>query len=191
LKPVFRAPNRAATVVVGHGTAYVVAQSLAGPIATTLWAVTPTSTRQRRNPCTSDETRGLQVAVGQAQHLVAICSGEPGAGQQLKRAYASSDDGRTWIRRPDPPAYGYTGAPYGGRITATSTRVFFTGGRSPIFAETGTGPWRVALDDEIGAGFHYVGFTDDAHGVTLRLGPEPGAWLTEDAGEHWRRLQFR
>jgi hypothetical protein len=29
-------PNRAATVVVGHGTAYVVAQSIAGPIDDTL-----------------------------------------------------------------------------------------------------------------------------------------------------------
>jgi photosystem II stability/assembly factor-like uncharacterized protein len=186
LKPVFRAPNRAATVVVGHGTAYVAAQSLAGPIATTLWAVTHNGAQQRRNPCTSDEARALQVAVGQAQHLVAVCSGEGSAGGQLKRAFASADDGRSWQRLPDPPADGYTGVV--GNLAATSTSAFLTGSRNGINKETGSGSWRRVLLDDDGTGFSFVGFTDDTHGVAL--GRRAG-WMTTDAGEHWRRLQFR
>jgi photosystem II stability/assembly factor-like uncharacterized protein len=189
LRRVFRAPNRAATVVVGHGTAYVVAQSLAGPIATTLWAVTPTGAQQRRNPCSSDGSRALQIAVERARRLVAVCSGEPGAGNQLKHAYASADDGRTWLRRPDPPEGGYMGV--AGTVAATSTNAFMTGFRSQVNKESGVGSWRSVLDAPGGTGFSFVGFTDDTHGVVLGSEVEPGAWMTSDAGEHWRRLTFR
>jgi hypothetical protein len=183
-------PNRAATVIVGHGTAYVVAQSIAGPIATTLFSVTGAGTQQRRNPCT-DEARSLEIAVGLPKHLIAICSGEPGAGNQLKRAYASSDDGRTWRRRPDPPGGGYTGDSNGGTAAATSTSAFMTGFRSHINKEAGAAPWRSVLDAAGGTGFSFVGFIDDTHGVALGSYVEAGAWLTADAGEHWRRLVFR
>jgi photosystem II stability/assembly factor-like uncharacterized protein len=189
LRYVEQIPNRAATVVVGHGTAYVVAQSIAGPIATTLFAVTPSRTRQRRNPCTSDEARSLEVAVGRPQHLVAICSGEPSAGNQFKRAYASSDDGRTWQRRPDPPGLGYAGG--ADSVAATTTSAFMTGFRNQINKEVGAGSWRAVLDNDEGLGFTDVGFTDDTHGVALGAEPKSGAWLTADAGEHWRRLVFR
>jgi photosystem II stability/assembly factor-like uncharacterized protein len=130
------------------------------------------------------------VAVGRPQHLVAICSGEPaGAGNQLKQAYASKDDGRTWQRLPDPSSFGYTGPiDASGCIAATSTSIFVTGSRMAIDKETGKGPWRHVLFDEEGTGFSYVGFTDDAHGVAL---DHSGAWLTADAGEQWRRLVFR
>jgi photosystem II stability/assembly factor-like uncharacterized protein len=182
-------PNRSATVVVGHGTAYVVAHRGAGPIATTLLAVTPTATSRRPDPCRSSGE--LQVAVARPQHLVAICSGEPSAGSQLKQAYASSDDGRSWRRRPDPPGGGYTEPLDGGRVAATSTSAFMTGFRSQISKEAGAGPWRPVLDSEGGTGFRYVGFTDDTHGVALGSSVDPGAWMTDSAGERWRRLQFR
>lgn len=43
------------------------------------------------------------------QALWMICSGQPGAGQQLKRAYVSTDDGQSWTE-PGPPSWaGYVG----------------------------------------------------------------------------------
>jgi photosystem II stability/assembly factor-like uncharacterized protein len=178
-------PNRSATVTVGHGAAYVVAQNIAGPIATSLHVVTADRLSPRVNPCRSDAMRALQVAVGALHHLIGVCSGEGSAGGQLKSAFASVDDGRSWRRLPDPPADGYTGAP--GNLAATSASAFLTGSRNGINKETGRGPWqRVLLDDE-GTGFSFVGFTDDRHGVAI--GRRAG-WMTEDAGEHWRRLRF-
>jgi len=73
-------------------------------------------------------------------------------------------------------------------VAATSTRTFLTGGRNGINMEVGSGPWREVLDSEEGIGFRYVGFTDDSHGVALE--EQHDAWMTSDAGEHWRRLRF-
>jgi hypothetical protein len=180
-------PNRSATVTVGHGTAYVVAEQGAGPIPTRLVVVSRSSTRAYPNPCASKYTWNLQVAVGASKHLVAICSGEPAAGSQMKKSFASVDDGRTWTARPDPPWDGYIGPSLTGGVAATSTRTFMTGSRNGINVEIGSDRWRRVLLDDDGTGFSFIGFTDDTHGVALG---EHGAWMTDSAGEHWRRLRF-
>jgi photosystem II stability/assembly factor-like uncharacterized protein len=177
-------PNRSATLVVGHGTAYVVAQQGAGPVPTVLVVVAPDGTHQHANPCQGNTT-SLQIAVGRPQHLLAICSGESSAGAQLKAAFASSDNGSSWHRRPDPPDAGYTLSLQSGGVAATSSSIFVTGPRSAINKEVGDGPWRPVLPDEGGTGFTYVGFTDDSHGVAIS---RRAAWMTDTSGEHWRRL---
>jgi hypothetical protein len=187
LRPVMRIPNRAARLTTGHGEVYVVAQDTAGPLPTTLVVVSRVSTREYPNPCASKYAWGLQVAVGAPRHLVAICSGEPSAGEQMKKSFASADDGRTWTARPDPPWDGYTGPFLSGGVAATSTRTFMTGSRNGINMEIGGGRWRRVLLDEDGTGFSFVGFIDDTHGVALG---EHGGWMTDSAGERWWRLRF-
>jgi hypothetical protein len=195
LQLVTQAGNRSAVLTLGHGAVYVIGEQGAGPIATTLLVIDPDGRMHRRpSPCRASYEHGLgasdlQLAVGTAHHVVAICSGEPGTGEQFKVAYGSSDDGRTWHRRADPPEYGYTGPGVtGGHVAATSSSAFMTGGRSPVSKEAGAGAWHRVLDTASGAGFDVIGFTDDAHGVAL--GHLDGAWVTADAGEHWRRLRF-
>jgi hypothetical protein len=178
-------PNRSATVTVGHGTAYVIAEQGAGPIATSLLAASAQGVHRRTSPCTDKYAWNLQVAIRTPQHLTAICRGESSAGSQRKHAYASADDGRTWTRQPDPPWAGYTGT--AGSLAGTSTSVFMTGPRNGINKKTGRGAWRQVLDSDEGLGFFFVGFTDDTHGVALS---ERAAWMTDSAGEHWRRLPF-
>ncbi|MDX6199024.1 MAG: hypothetical protein QOJ79_2175 [Actinomycetota bacterium] len=194
LRLVTQAGNRSATLTVGGSAVYVAAEQGDGPIATTLLVIEPDRLRHRReSPCRGPYEEGLgastlQLAAGRSGRLIAVCSGEPSAGNQFKVAYRSADGGRTWTRLPNPPGVGYAGG--AGSVALTSTGAFMTGFRSQLNKEVGAGRWRVVLDNDEGLGFEYVGFTDDAHGVVLGAYPDSGAWMTDDAGEHWRRLRF-
>lgn len=176
--------NRQAYVVVSGAEAYVVGVTGASPIAPSLSAYSGTRGAARPTPCATGTGPDFDLAASRPGHLVAVCFGEPGAGQQQKAAFRSDDNARSWQRMADPSGGGYTQP---GGLAATVGRSLLTGSRSGVQAASGRGPWHEVLQDPGTSGFSYVGMTDDRHGVLIGY---ESSWMTADGGEHWRRLAF-
>jgi photosystem II stability/assembly factor-like uncharacterized protein len=131
--------------------------------------------------------------------LFAVCSSQPGAGNQVKSVLRSVDEGRTWATMlgcgntaaglpscaDNPLSAGYLG-----EIDAVSdSTVFLVGDRSSLMVSRDAGaswtPVEPLIGDDSG-GTSQVVFFDAADGVVLGEGPDaPTLWTTADGGTTW------
>jgi photosystem II stability/assembly factor-like uncharacterized protein len=132
--------------------------------------------------------------------LLAVCAGQPGAGNQAKSAGRSTDGGRSWaVHTPCPPARLicrrgmplYSG--YLAQITAVSAGTgFLAGGRSSLLVTTDAGRhWQTVrpLIGDGSGGTSQVIFVNSRDGFVLgegaRTNEMPTIWRTTDGGTRW------
>ncbi|MGH3259665.1 MAG: WD40/YVTN/BNR-like repeat-containing protein [Streptosporangiaceae bacterium] len=180
---------RSAQLAVSGGMAYVFAIAgepgkpwlLAGPAnGSAPW-------RPRPDPCTGAWSGALAAAAG--GWLVLGCGLEPGAGNQVKTAYLSDDEARSWRKLASPPFGGYLG---GASMSARGT-IFLSGERMDVYISWDRGrSWHESPSLEnaaglAGAGFPLVGLTvTDTRGFAFQEGAAPQqVWLSRDSGHHW------
>jgi photosystem II stability/assembly factor-like uncharacterized protein len=141
-----------------------------------------TTFHRRVDPC-GDSSFNESVTRGPDGSVWFVCATEPGAGQQRKKAYVSTDDGRSWTALPEIKDMGYINF-----MTFTSaTRGLLMMNRSPLLLTTDRGVhWRAVVlrQDE---GFFTAGgwFGDMAYALTARA-----VWITNDGGRHWWEHPF-
>jgi len=147
----------------------------------------------RNNPCTRPWSMAVAAAAG--GWLFAGCGSEPGAGQQLKTAYLSSDHGRTWRRVANPPSGGYIGS---ASMTRSGT-IFLSGGRMDIYISRNRGrSWQISRSLNYAAGLAGAGSgllaaaTSNTTGYATQWGVyRHQLWLTGDGGRRWRPITIR
>jgi photosystem II stability/assembly factor-like uncharacterized protein len=145
---------------------------------------------RRSAPC----RRAVEVAfaASAAGRVAVVCGGEPGAGQQRKRAFASSDAGAHWRRLADPPTAGYVSdvvEPAPGTLVVASARggilVSREGGRS----------WETAFGGGPGDGWGEIVFATARDGVAVPYAQPsdtaPALAVTHDGGRSWSLLPVR
>lgn len=127
------------------------------------------------------------LAAGSGGSLFVACGSEPGAGNQLKRAYLSPDGGWSWRRIGDPPLGGYVGAAALGRAG-----LFYAGERSSLERTGDDGrTWTVAVTGSGSAGgLQSLAIRDGEHGYAVDGGPPSALYLTGDGGASWRRARL-
>lgn len=151
--------------------------------------------------------RAMTVALSAATDgaLVGVCSGEPGAGSQIRSTVRSTDGGVTWwTMTPCPPAVADTfdcfakqplSAGYLGEIDALSSNtVFLAGGRSALMVTHDGGVTWTAVRPFVGdtsVGSWSLTFFNQMDGEVLAN--NPGApdnvvtlWSTTDGGRDWQ-----
>lgn len=173
-------PNRSA-VLAASDRVYVLAVQGAGPIPPSVVVASASGTGLREAPPCPEGQQPDLLAAGRGRVAVA-CAGDPSAGAQRKTLWTSSDGARTWRQEPEPPVSGYL---LGGSLGLTDRAVFLTGARNAVQRLDPDGRWRPVLRDDRDAGFTFVGFVDDRHGVALS---PAGTWHTTDGGTTWTRL---
>jgi len=78
-----------------------------------------------------------------------LCAFEPGAGNQQKQLYRSTDSGRTWHSEPPPETSGYAS----NLVSIDATTAWRFGGRAPIYRTTDGGQtWQVSLTSVFNTG---------------------------------------
>lgn len=136
-------------------------------------------------PCAGTPYRGSPsntVAGAPDGTLWAVCTGQPGAGQQPKQLVTSADGGRTWRVRGDLESAGYGTSVY----PYSATVAWRTGGRADLYRTTDATHWNA------------VAVTGDAAGggdsFFTALGPDSGVYVqdgalysTVDGGRTWQR----
>jgi len=133
------------------------------------------------------------LALGASRHgtLVLGCGGEPGVGNQLKRAYLPANGGRTWRRLANPPFRGYLG-----QVSVTSAgMIFVSGERSDVYISTDSGrSWHSSpslLRADYGDGLAATMITN-REGFVLQATTHLGQiWLTRDGGRTWLPVTTR
>jgi photosystem II stability/assembly factor-like uncharacterized protein len=144
-------------------------------------------------PCSSFQSLPAFAPLDAAR-LWLLCSGQPGAGNQLKWLYASSDGGREWRRVPDtawPGSADLGNLPTGGYIRAlvviSDQRAFIGLGRNPLWATRDGGQtWDcVVVPNENDAGILGILFVDEQHGWAAT---QTAIWRTIDGGDTWERI---
>jgi hypothetical protein len=152
-----------------------------------LIAITGETIRAAAQPCPRAFGRVLAIAGDADGSVLAMCAGEPGMGQQLKRSFVSWDGATTWHRTGTPSSSGYTGSEAAGGAGAT----FVATGRAPLQIthddgrtwrflhvpprEVADGEWRVGFD----ASGVYGWAVEGTYGSPL--------YLSDDGGRTWRR----
>jgi len=134
-------------------------------------------------------TLGFAVAATPGLALALACASEAGAGNQLKRAYLSPDDGRTWRRLANPPIGGYLGAL---SITPSGT-ILLSGGRNDVYVSWdggrtwhGTAHTSPSLEQVYQVGGALIAaMTTDTQGFTLTDSNPGGLWFTYDDVRIW------
>jgi hypothetical protein len=150
---------------------------LAGPVTGSApWRPVP-------EPCTGAYSGALAAAGG---WLLLGCGGEPGAGNQLKTAYVSGDDGRKWHQVASPSFNGYLGS----AIMSPGGTVFLSGQRMDVYISRDRGArWQQSpsLAPAADTGFPMLATTvTGTFGVVIEQGvPTQQVWLTSDGGSHW------
>ncbi len=146
-----------------------------------------------RIPCQS--AWSMAVAAARGGWLFVGCGSEPGAGQQVKTAYVSGNDGRAWQRVASPPGGGYLG---GASMTPGGT-IFLSGGRMDVYisGDRGRG-WHPSPSLDNAAGLAGAGFnlsavaTGDASGYAVQAGTyQHQIWVTDDGGRRWTPVTVR
>jgi hypothetical protein len=155
---------------------------LAGPAdGTHLW-------RRLADPCGPSWSAALAATHG-GQRLLIACGTEPGAGQQIKRAYISANAGRTWTRVANPPSGGYVGY----ASAAPAGPVYLSGGRMGIYISSNFGrSWHTSASLDNAAGLAGAGYILTASAITSARAVAfqenvtcKQIWLTTDSGQHW------
>ena len=134
--------------------------------------------------------------------LMAVCAGQPSAGQQMKSAARSTDGGLTWTVHPacPPPHLTCRGDAldfgYLGQIAAVTSRItYLVGDRSSLLVTNDGGihwlPVRPLIGDS-GNGIFQVTFFSRRDGIVLGDDASnnelPTIWSTTDGGLHWSRV---
>jgi|HubBroStandDraft_1064217.scaffolds.fasta_scaffold28467_2 hypothetical protein len=149
------------------------------------WAALP-------DPCLSAWSVALAAASG---WLFLGCGSEPGAGNQLKTAYISGDNGRTWRRVASPPSGGYLGA----ASMSPGGTIFLSGGRMDVYISRDRGrSWQTSPSLNYAAGLAGAGadlfasMTSDTSGYAIQIGIyERQFWITSDGGRRWSAVTVR
>jgi photosystem II stability/assembly factor-like uncharacterized protein len=139
----------------------------------------------RRSPCAVQEGSVAGTADGSYWLL---CAGEPGAGQQPKQLYRSTDRGLTWQREPDPESSGYAT-----ELHAVNAKVAWrTGGRAPLLLTTDGGrTWRALLTDVFGDQAGGYGSNVAVRDATTAIALQGAdVYRTRDGGATWQRRRL-
>jgi photosystem II stability/assembly factor-like uncharacterized protein len=156
---------------------------LAGPVSgAARWRALPV-------PCPQFDL--LALGASRRGTLVLSCGGEPGAGNQLKRAYLSANGGRTWRRLANPPFPGYLG-----QVSVTSAgTIFVSGERSDVYISTDSGrSWHVSPGlsrADIADGLAATMITNREGFVLQATTHFSQIWLTRDGGRTWQPVTTR
>ena len=177
-----------------------------------LWFTTDggTSWSERSIPCAvvSSDTAGQSISLSAAPDgiLLAVCAGEPGAGNQGKSALRSSNGGVTWTVQSSCPIASPSSAPgtscdiftfgYLGGIDAVSAdTVFLYGGRSSLLVSHDGGEQWQAVQPLIGdtsGGTQQAIFFNASDGIVLGEGGDTNEvvtlWSTSDGGTQWTAI---
>jgi len=158
-------------------------------------------------PCPSSHTGPgygpADLAVSSAMDLAILCGGGVAAGSESKKAYVSTDDGRTFHQIATPPFSGDVGE----LAAASPTTLLMTAqsGASFVYRTSGTDSrWTTPLEiGDGGMGFYDLDFTDAVHGAVIHgpaallflsagqinLLPDPGElYITNDGGNSWHQV---
>lgn len=183
------------SVTIAAGTGYVTAVTPSGglgqPAMTLLSGPADGSATWRRlaPPCPAAFRFAAAVAATPRSDLAAGCGGQPGAGNQLKRAYYSADGGRTWRRLTSPPVGGYLTDT---SITPAGT-IMLSGDRMDVYISwEGGRAWRSSPSlnraaQLAGAGFSLdAAMTTNTQGFAIQHGADRNQmWFTYDGGHTW------
>jgi photosystem II stability/assembly factor-like uncharacterized protein len=153
----------------------------------------PTGAHWTRDSFRCQSGWGL-VSVGaySARSITALCVGDPGLGQSLKKLYASANGGATFRHVGSVPNGGD-----GGVLAEPTSRHLFvatSSGATWIYvSDNGGRTWRNALTlDDGGKGWSDFGFTTASQGLAVEGTPSMGSalYLTRDAGRVWLPVHF-
>jgi photosystem II stability/assembly factor-like uncharacterized protein len=183
--------------------AYVLSSSVSTPESeasdTPLWFTTNggMSWSRRTIPCGAWASDSVAISVAPDRGLLAVCAGEPGAGNEAKTAMRSTNDGVTWSVRSacsgsacdtDALTPGYLG----GIVATSAMTAFLYGSRSSLLVTHDAGRvWR-AVQPRIGdssGGTEQAIFFNRSDGVVLGENGNNDdlstLWRTRDGGEKW------
>jgi photosystem II stability/assembly factor-like uncharacterized protein len=169
---------------------------------TPLWFTTNggMSWSRRAIPCGVPASNSVALSAAPDGKLMAICAGEPGAGNEAKTAMRSTNDGVTWsvlsacsgaACNADTLTPGYLG----GIVATSPVTAFLYGSRSSLLVtHDGGRVWR-AVEPRIGdssGGTEQAIFFDRSDGVVLGENGNDDdlstLWRTSDGGEKWTAL---
>ena len=194
---------------VSQASAYLLANAITNPQgqanAASLWFTADggASWSDRSIPCAVSDASSIALSAAPDGTLLAVCAGEPGAGNQAKSAIRSTDGGITWTVQLSCPFIASAPAPgsscetlnsgYLGGINAVSAdTVFLYGDRSSLLVSHDGGAHWQAVQPLIGdtsAGTQHVIFFNESDGVVLGEGGDTNEvvtlWRTSDGGAEW------
>lgn len=180
------------TVTISGRTGFAFATWPDRPVSENLLLAGPADGARRWHripiPCGPSWSAALAAEHG-GRRLLLVCGGEPGAGEQIKLAYASADAGRTWRRVASPPSGGYVSA----ASAAGTSPVYLSGGRMDVYVSPNFGrSWHTSASLDNAAGLAGAGFSLEASAITRTraIAVQTGVscrqlWLTSDSGHHW------
>jgi photosystem II stability/assembly factor-like uncharacterized protein len=213
-------PNSVVSTDVGTGgqtwmvrtsqsSAYLLQNAVRNPQAQAnvapLWLTTDggTSWAERSIPCAVGAASSIALSAAPDGTLLAVCAGEPGAGNQAKSALRSIDGGVSWTVQSSCIIASSTWTPgsscatltfgYLGGIDAVSPdTVFLYGGRSSLLISHDGGALWQAVQPLIGdtsGGTQQAIFFNASDGVVLGEGGDTNGvvtlWRTDDGGTQW------
>jgi photosystem II stability/assembly factor-like uncharacterized protein len=120
-----------------------------------------------------------------AANLWLLCGGDSGVGSQVKASFHSTDGGRHWGSRNDPPS---TGLVMDFLALGTQTALLATTHSGLLRTTNGGISWTVVAPDCCDTGFGKLESIDLRH--AWALGPPNAIWYTADRGAHWGRVAF-
>lgn len=126
-----------------------------------------------------------------ADHGWLLAGGEPGAGNQLKTLYGSSDGGKSWTKLAASPS-SMPGAGYVGPLSWPTTQNGWIelGRYGLLYTDDGGHQWGSSFLNPDNSAFASDGsgtlrFTDQLHGWAQGT---HNVWLTSDGGIHWHPI---
>lgn len=156
------------------------------------------SWQQSQAPCHA-QTQPAVLAAWSAHGLVMACGGEPGAGNQVKTLYRSTDAGAHWRLAGhipgSPRLHGMSGG-YIASLAAANRNTWILGeARGAILITHDAGrTWQAAaFTGKLGPveGWGYLDFTDAEHGVAVPWTLNGSVLaFTQDAGHAWDEVAF-
>lgn len=150
------------------------------------------------DPCSSaqqDTREAEDIAAFGGGHLLVACGDSPGAGQEHKQAFESSDGGRSFNAAGNPPSSGDLN---GVGINGDGLFVAASSGATSIAASFDNGQtWSDVYDDSANGGLPLadLGFTTARQGIVVEGAPGSGTGpsmllQTRDGGRNWQSVSI-